>query len=32
MGEMDNKELLQYFHSRHVWRIDADQSPPRLEP
>jgi len=32
MGEMDNEELLQYFHSRHVWRIDADQSPPRLEP
>jgi hypothetical protein len=32
MGEMDNEELLQYFHSRHVWRIDADQSTPRLEP
>jgi hypothetical protein len=32
MGEMDNEELLQYFHSRHVWRIDADRSTPRLEP
>ena len=32
MGEMDNEELLQYFHNRHVWRIDADQSTPRLEP
>ena len=32
MGAMDNEELLQYFHNRHVWRLDADQSPPRLEP
>ena len=32
MGEMDNDELLQYFHTRHVWRIDADQPQPRLEP
>ncbi len=32
MGEMDNEELLQYFHSRHVWRIDPDESTPRLEP
>ncbi len=32
MGEMDNEELLQYFHTRQVWRIDADRSPPRLEP
>ncbi len=32
MGEMDNEELLQYFPNRHVWRLDADQPTPRLEP
>jgi hypothetical protein len=32
MGDVDNEELLQYFHNRHVWRLDADQSSPRLEP
>jgi hypothetical protein len=32
MGDMKNEELLQYFHSRHVWRMDADQPSPRLEP
>ena len=32
MGDMDNEELLQYFHGRHVWRLDADDPQPRLEP
>jgi hypothetical protein len=32
MGARDNQELLQYFHDRRVWRLNADQSPPRLEP
>jgi hypothetical protein len=32
MSDVDNEELLQYFHNRHVWRLDADQSSPRLEP
>jgi hypothetical protein len=32
MGAMDNEELLQYFPNRHVWRLDADQPSPRLEP
>jgi hypothetical protein len=32
MGTQDNQELLQYFHDRKVWRLNADQSPPRLEP
>jgi signal transduction histidine kinase len=32
MGAMDNEELLQYFPDRHVWRLDADQPSPRLEP
>ena len=32
MGAMDNEELLQYFPNRHVWRLDADQDSPRLEP
>jgi len=32
MGDRDNQELLQYFRDRKVWRLNADQSPPRLEP
>jgi hypothetical protein len=32
MGDRDNQELLQYFHDRKVWRLNADRSPPRLEP
>jgi len=31
MGEKDNAELLQYFHDRQVWRLNADQEPPRLK-
>ncbi len=32
MGDWRNEELLQYFRDRHLWRLNADQSPPRLEP
>lgn len=32
MGESANSELLQYFHDRHVWRLNPDQNPSRLEP
>ena len=30
MGLRDNGELLQYFHDRQVWRVNADQDPPGL--
>ncbi len=30
MGEQ-NQELLQYFKTRHVWRMNGDDAPPRLE-
>ena len=32
MGAGDNQELVSYFHDRQVWRLNGDQSPPRLEP
>ncbi|MGH9511670.1 MAG: hypothetical protein ACRD2U_05990 [Terriglobales bacterium] len=32
MGVAGNRELLRYFKDRKVWMLDADQSPPRLEP
>ena len=32
MGPRNNQELLSYFHDRQVWRLNGDQSPPRLEP
>jgi hypothetical protein len=31
-GELDNQPLLEYFHDRWVWRVNADRYPPRLEP
>ncbi len=31
MGAHANQELLHYFHDRQVWRVNGDQSPPRLE-
>ncbi|MGC2183991.1 MAG: hypothetical protein WA637_11970 [Terriglobales bacterium] len=31
MGASANQELLRYFHDRQVWRVNGDQSPPRLE-
>ena len=32
MNAQDDQELLQYFSTRTVWRLDGDQSPARLEP
>jgi hypothetical protein len=32
MGEHENRELLEYFKDRQVWRIDPDDSSPSLEP
>jgi hypothetical protein len=32
MGESQNQELLRYFQQRRVWRINGDDSSPRLEP
>jgi hypothetical protein len=31
LGEVQNRELLEYFKSRRVWRIDGDDPAPRLE-
>jgi len=30
LGDHDNQELLQYFHDRKAWRLEADEIPPRL--
>jgi hypothetical protein len=30
-GDINNQELLRYFHDRQIWRVFADESPPRLE-
>jgi hypothetical protein len=32
MGDQNNQELLRYFHDRHVWHLNPDQSAPTLEP
>jgi hypothetical protein len=32
MNEQNNQELLRYFHKRHVWLVEPDQSPPKLSP
>jgi len=32
MGPEQNKELLNYFHDRKAWFVDALANPPRLEP
>jgi hypothetical protein len=32
MGPADNRELLQYFHGRHAWLVEADETPPGLSP
>jgi hypothetical protein len=31
MGDGQNQELLRYFHDRHVWMLNGDQVPPRLQ-
>jgi len=30
MGPAENKELIDYFHDRRVWLVEADETPPRL--
>ncbi|MGH9498803.1 MAG: hypothetical protein ACRD3L_06635, partial [Terriglobales bacterium] len=32
MGEPDNRELLQYFRDRKIWRVDPDATPLHLQP
>jgi hypothetical protein len=32
MSASENEELLRYFHDRHVWTVDADRLPARLQP
>lgn len=30
MGAREDAALMDYFHGRHVWRLEPDQSPPKL--
>jgi hypothetical protein len=32
MGPSQNGELIEYFHDRHVWLVQADETPPSLSP
>jgi hypothetical protein len=32
MGRDKNSELADYYHDRKIWRLYADETPPRLEP
>jgi hypothetical protein len=32
MGRENNRALLEYYAGRHIWRLYADEAPPRLEP
>ena len=32
MGPARNKELIDYFRDRHVWLVEADETPPRVLP
>jgi hypothetical protein len=32
MGSGKNRRLLEYYADRHIWRLYADENPPRLEP
>jgi hypothetical protein len=30
MGPAENKELIDYFPNRHVWLVEADETPPKV--
>jgi len=32
MGAAENQELIEYFPNRHVWLVEADETPPRVMP
>jgi len=32
MGEVENQELIRYFKQRSAWLLDADETPPKLQP
>ena len=32
MGSTGNEELIRYFKDRRVWLVEADESPPKVEP
>jgi hypothetical protein len=32
MGPEENRKLVEYYAERHIWRLYADEKPPRLEP
>jgi len=32
MGPEQDRPLLEYFHDRHIWLLEPDQSPPKLSP
>jgi hypothetical protein len=32
MGREKNREIVEYYAGRRVWRLYADENPPRLEP
>jgi hypothetical protein len=32
MGPVQNEELIDYFHDRHAWLVEADKAPPRVTP
>ena len=32
MDPAENRELLEYFHDRRAWLVEADETPPRVVP
>jgi hypothetical protein len=32
MDASNNRELIRYFHRRHVWLVEADEIPPKVSP
>ena len=32
MSPAENRELLDYFHDRHAWLVEADEKPPKIYP